>query len=62
MHKSITGEGEINAHGTLEMPVWGKAFEDARLDMKPGQRWAFARMRISALTAYIETLQVEKED
>ena len=60
VQKSITGEGEIKAHGPVEMPIWGKAFEDARPDLKPGQRWAFARMRIAALTAYIETLQAEK--
>ena len=60
VHKSITGESEVKAHGPLDMPVWGKAFEDVRPDVKPGQRWAFARMRISALTAYLETLQAEE--
>ena len=60
VHKSITGEMEVKAHGPLDMPIWGTVFEDVRPDTKPGQRWAFARMRISALTAFIETLQAEK--
>ena len=60
VHESITGEAKIAVHGSMEMPIWGKAFEDVRPDLKPGQRWAFARMRIAALTAYIETLQAEK--
>ncbi len=61
VQKAITGETSVVAHGTLEMPMWGKAFEDARLDKKPGQRWGVARLRILALTEYIESLQVEAE-
>ncbi len=58
---TITGQDKVVAHGTLEMPVWGKAFEDVRIDRKAGQRWAFARLRILALTEYIASLQVESE-
>ena len=60
---TITGQGQdrVSAHGSLEMPVWGKAFEDVRPDRKPGQRWGFARLRILALTEYLESIQVEAE-
>ena len=55
--KSITGETRVTAHGTMSMPMWGRAFQDARPDLKPGARHGIAQMRIYALTAYIETLQ-----
>ncbi len=55
--KAITGQTQVVAHGTLEMPMWGKVFEDARLDRKPGARWGSAQLRIIALTDYIESLQ-----
>ncbi len=61
VQKTITGQTQVSAHGTLEMPMWGKAFEDVRLDRKAGQRWAFSRLRILALTEYIASLQVETE-
>ncbi len=61
VQKTITGQTSVVAHGTLEMPVWGKVFEDVRLDRKPGERWGFARLRILALTEYIESLQVATE-
>ncbi len=54
VEKSITGQ----AHGTREMPVWGKVFEEVRPDWKPARREAFAGQRINELTAYLETLQV----
>ncbi len=62
VQKTIAGETRVVAHGTLEMPMWGKVFEDARLDRKPGQRWGFARLRILALTEYIQSLQVDLEE
>ncbi len=57
IEKTIRGEGEITAHGTLDMPIWGRAFTDARPDHKPGRRWALAEQRIHNLTAYLETIQ-----
>jgi len=56
---AITGSKSVTAHGTAEMPVWGRVFEDVRPDRKPAQRWTFARSRIYNLTEYIKTLQVE---
>ncbi len=61
VEKSISGAKRTVAHGTLEMPVWGKAFEDVRMDRKPGARWGSAQLRIRALTEYIESLQVATE-
>ena len=54
---AIRGEGEIVAHGSRQMPIWGTAFSQLRPDQKPSQRAAFARLRIYDLTAYLESLQ-----
>ena len=61
VQKTIAGQDMVAAHGTAEMPMWGKVFEDARPDQKPGQRWSSAQMRIRALTEYVESLQVKSE-
>ncbi len=61
VQSSITGQTSVVAHGTLEMPVWGKAFEDARIGRKPGERWGMARLRVLALSEYIASLQVTTE-
>lgn len=59
VEKAISGNAKIAAHGTSEMPIWGAAFENVRLDYKPARRWGFARMRVYNLTSYLETLQTE---
>jgi mono/diheme cytochrome c family protein len=59
VEKAITGVAGVTAHGTVDMPVWGKVFEDVRPDHKPAQRWTFARSRIYNLTEYLRTLQAE---
>jgi len=59
IEKVITGDEQITAHGTLEMPVWGRAFEDARISWKPGLRSVFARSRIAYLTEYLRDIQVQ---
>ena len=59
VHKAISGETRIVAHGTPDMPVWGKAFEDVRPDHKPARRFTFARQRIGELVNYLESLQVQ---
>jgi len=59
--KAITGQLPVAAHGTVEMPMWGKVFEDARPDQKPGQRWGSAQLRILALSEYLESIQVEAD-
>jgi len=57
--EAIAGESRVVSHGTLDMPIWGQAFEDLRPDMKPSRRQAFARLRIYNLTEYLSTIQVE---
>ena len=47
------------AHGSSEMPIWGRALSEVRPDYKPAQREAFARWRISNIASYVETLQAE---
>ena len=57
VQRAISGENEIVAHGTRQMPIWGLAFSEVRPDRKPAQRWAFARLRIYDLATYLETIQ-----
>ena len=57
VQRTIAGEGEIVAHGSRQMPIWGQAFTDIRLDRKPAQRKAFARLRIYDLATYLESIQ-----
>lgn len=57
VEKAIRGQGEIAAHGSMEMPIWGRAFYDARPDFKPGRRWAVAEQRIFNLTEYLASIQ-----
>ena len=57
VQRAIAGDGEIIAHGTRQMPIWGQAFSDIRLDRKPAQRKAFARLRIYDLATYLESIQ-----
>jgi mono/diheme cytochrome c family protein len=50
---SIEGTQAKSAHGTREMPVWGKVFE--KRPAKPGAGWA--QTDIWALTQYIQSIQ-----
>ncbi len=56
---SITGESRIVAHGTIDMPIWGQAFEGVRPDWKMFRREALARHRIHSLAEYLATIQAE---
>ena len=55
----IDGRAEVKVHGPRDMPVWGDWFstEAAGEDMDPQAREAEVSARISALVAYIESLQ-----
>ena len=53
MRTSIEGTQAKTAHGTREMPVWGKVFENR--PTKPGAGWA--QTDIWALTQYIQSIQ-----
>lgn len=61
VQKSIRGGGEIVAHGSVEMPVWGKVLGDVRPDFKPYRREAFAKQQIFNLTEYLKSIQVEED-
>lgn len=50
----IRGEVGVRSHGVKDMPVWGPIF----LTMS-GRQEAAVHMRVSNLTAYIESLQVK---
>ena len=50
---SIDGTQAKTAHGSREMPVWGKVFESR--PTKPGA--AYAQADIWALTEYIQSIQ-----
>jgi mono/diheme cytochrome c family protein len=54
---AITGESGLSSHGTADMPIWGRAFADARPDIKPFRREALAKQRIFNLTAHLESIQ-----
>ena len=55
--KTVDGRTAVTAHGTSEMPVWGRALFDVRPDRKPGQREGFAQLRIYNLVSYLESIQ-----
>ena len=52
-------EGGASAHGSAEMPVWGPALTDVRIDRKVSERETRALMRIENLTKYLESIQTK---
>lgn len=56
---SIVGKSRVVSHGTVDMPIWGAAFEGVRPDRKLFRREALARQRIHNLVEYISTIQTE---
>ena len=56
---SIAGESRVISHGSVDMPIWGQAFEGIRPDWKPHRREVFAKQRIYNLTEYLATIQVK---
>ena len=59
LEESIYGKSRVSAHGSLDMPVWGRAFEYTKPDWNRVRRINFAQHRIHNIVNYIETLQVE---
>ena len=51
---AIRGDVNLNAHGSTEMPVWGKVFHDMGGNSPDDMQSA---MRMRALCVYIESLQ-----
>ncbi len=63
LYEIIEGGGSTSVHGTREMPAWGTRFmaesEPAPgLAQEPGVREAAVRERITALVAFIATMQL----
>ncbi len=64
LYEVVDGRVDVGAHGTREMPAWGRRYDrDAPGLMgemwSPGDREAFVRGRILALVEYISTLQAD---
>ena len=59
VEKAITGQSRIISHGTIDMPIWGRTFENAMPGEKLHVREGLARQRIYNLTVHLESLQVE---
>jgi mono/diheme cytochrome c family protein len=62
--ETIEGTHELKAHGTREMPIWGKEYRSSKyyddyLHDPESDRSYFARSRILALTEYIYRLQAK---
>ncbi len=56
----IDGRADVKAHGTREMPIWGRHFDyraAPRYDDYPWESEAFVRARILTLIDYLYRLQ-----
>jgi mono/diheme cytochrome c family protein len=54
----ITGEREVPAHGSREMPVWDERFGDSGAEAAAA---LWAQRRVDAIATYVESLQVRGE-
>ncbi len=54
----IDGRTEVPAHGTREMPVWGRRLDDRNASM-PAEEMLLAPDMIRSIVAYLESIQVE---
>jgi mono/diheme cytochrome c family protein len=50
VHQFIDGERAIRAHGSRDMPIWGKEFRRTKPD-------STVRLQLSAFTSFIEYIQ-----
>ncbi len=60
VYESIDGRMALTAHGTREMPIWGKAYQSGanpEHDDYPYNAEFFVRSRILALIDYLNRLQ-----
>jgi len=57
LEKAIYGTSRISAHGSYDMPVWGRAFEFTKPDWNSMRRKNFAEQRIEKIVDHIESLQ-----
>jgi hypothetical protein len=60
VYQTIDGREQVQAHGTREMPVWGREFTAMGANISPYyDPEAFARAKILALTEYVYRLQTK---
>jgi mono/diheme cytochrome c family protein len=60
VYQTIDGREQVQAHGTREMPVWGRDYMAMSANISPYyDHEAFARGKILALTEYIYRLQAK---
>jgi mono/diheme cytochrome c family protein len=60
VYQTIDGREQVQAHGTREMPVWGREYTAMGTNISPYyDPEAFARAKILALTEYVYRLQAK---
>jgi len=60
VYETIDGLAEIQAHGSRDMPIWGRDFRAMSSDLSPYyNEEVLVRAKILALTEYIYTLQAK---
>ena len=60
VYETIDGLPEIQAHGTRDMPIWGRDFRSMSSNLSPYyNEEALARAKILALTEYVYRLQAK---
>jgi mono/diheme cytochrome c family protein len=60
VYQTIDGREQVQAHGTREMPVWGRDYMAMSANISPYyDHEAFARGKILALTEYVYRLQTK---
>ena len=60
VYQTIDGREQVQAHGTREMPVWGREYMAMSANISPYyDHEAFARGKILALTEYVYRLQAK---
>ena len=60
VYQTIDGREQVQAHGTREMPIWGRDYVAMSANISPYyDHEAFARGKILALTEYVYRLQAK---
>ncbi|MCP3979197.1 MAG: cytochrome c [bacterium] len=57
VYRTIDGREAVKGHGTRQMPIWGIALQEWDKDTDQSDE---VRSRIERLTAYLESIQVDK--
>ena len=60
VYETIDGRREIQAHGTREMPIWGRSFSNEGVRLNPSyDPEAYTRAKILALIEYVYGMQAK---